>query len=157
MGDPEEITFSLPANIKYASVLGAALTAMLEDTTNEAFNIQLAVHELFTNIVEHGYGCDANKQVGCHLLLDLDQGCFTAVLTDTAPPFSPESIGWEQIETHWETAVSPQGSYHTLKTAPEPDLLQERGRGFFLINQLVNSLVCHATETGNTWTVSKAW
>ncbi|GJM40672.1 MAG: hypothetical protein DHS20C20_09540 [Ardenticatenaceae bacterium] len=136
-------------------MLGAALTAMLEEATSEAFNIQLSVHELFTNIVEHGYGCDPTKQVLCHLLLDLDQGCFSAVLQDNAPPFSPESIGWEQTEKHWETAVIPQGTQHVLKTAPEPELLQERGRGFFLISQLMNSVVCQTTEAGNRWTLNK--
>ncbi|MCA9919753.1 MAG: ATP-binding protein [Anaerolineales bacterium] len=155
MGRSEEITLSLPADVKYAPVLGAALTAMLEEETAESYNIQLAVHELFTNIAEHGYSGDLTGQVHCQFVLQVEQRCFTAVLQDTTPPFSPEMIGWEQTEPHWATAVSPQGTYHTLKSAPEPDLLQDRGRGFFLISQLTDSLICHATEAGNEWTLSK--
>lgn len=156
MGRSEEITLSIPANVKYAPVLGATLTAMLAEETAESYNIQLAVHELFTNIAEHGYGNSPTGLVNCRFVLQVEQRCFTAVLQDTAPAFSPEMIGWEQIETYWETAVSPQGTCHTLKSAPEPDLLQDRGRGFFLICQLSDSLICHATDAGNVWTLSKS-
>ncbi len=156
MGRPEEATLTLPANLKYAAALGATLTALLEDVTDEAYNLQMAVHELFTNIVEHGYGHAADNQLHIQLVLDVAQDCFTAVLQDTAPPFSPELIGWEQPEKHWETAVTPQGNRYTLTSAPEPDLLQIRGRGFFLISQLMSHVVCHAKAEGNEWTVSKS-
>lgn len=155
MGRSEEITLSLPANVKYAPALGAVLASMLDEATAESYNIQLAVHELFTNIVEHGYGSQTAGQVKCHFLLAVAQRCFTAVLQDTAQPFSPDLIGWEQGEQHWETAVSPQGTCYTLKSAPEPDLLQERGRGFFLIHQLMSSATCHVTDAGNEWTLKK--
>jgi anti-sigma regulatory factor (Ser/Thr protein kinase) len=151
----EEISLSLPVNMKYAAVLGATLAAMLDEEPSESYNIQLAVHELFTNIVEHGYGNAPRGQVSCHLILDSSQHCFTAVLQDTAPPFDPNQIDWENVMSHWETAVSPQGTRHTLKSAPEPGLLQVRGRGFFLIHQLMSSITCHVTSAGNAWTLSK--
>ena len=157
MSRSETITQTVPAHVKYAPALGSSLAALLDGITSETYNIQLAVHELFTNIVEHGYGLAAAGQVVCVFSVSEDKGCFTAVLQDTAPPFSPEMIGWEQIEQHWETAVSPQGTCYTLKSAPEPDLLQERGRGFFLISQLTDSLTCHATPAGNEWTLQKTW
>lgn len=153
----ETITQTLPASVKYAPVLGSTLAALLDETTAESYNIQLAVHELFTNIVEHGYGLATGEQVVCTFTLSGDKRCFTAVLQDEAPAFAPNQVGWENAADHWETAVTPQGHCHTLKTTPEPDLLQERGRGFFLISQLTDSLICHATLAGNEWTLQKTW
>lgn len=151
MGHREEITLSLPADVKYAPALGAVLTALLGEERPDAYNIQLAVHEMFTNIVEHGYGNNAAQQLICRLALDSDN--FTAVLQDTAAPFSPDLVGWAQPELYWETAITPQGRRHTLKNAPEPDLMQVRGRGFFLICQLMSNVTCHATKAGNEWTL----
>ncbi|MEZ4593312.1 MAG: ATP-binding protein [Chloroflexota bacterium] len=154
MGRREETNLSLPADVKYAHVLGSALTAMFEEESAEAYNIQLAVHELFTNIVEHGYGHDASQLVACHLTWEPDDGAFTAVLQDTAAPFSPRQTGWDRAESYWETAVTPQGHRYTLKDVPEPDLLQVRGRGLFLIRQLMSHIVCQASAKGNEWTLS---
>lgn len=155
MGRREEIDLSLPADVKYASVLGAVLTAMFEEDSAEAYNIQLAVHELFTNIVEHGHGHNSSHLVTCHLIWEPNRNAFTAVLQDNAPPFSPRQTGWDQAESYWETAVTPQGHRYTLKDVPEPDLLQVRGRGLFLIRQLMSHITCQTTATGNKWTLSK--
>lgn len=153
----ETITLTLPAHNKYAPVLGTVLQAMLDERTDEAYNIQLAVHEAFTNIVDHAGG-EGVQQPTIALSLSLDEatGLFTAVLQDNAPPFSPSQVGWAEPEAHWETAVWANTTQYTLKTTPEPDLLQIRGRGLFLMNQLMSSVTCQVSDTGNRWTLTRA-
>ena len=59
--DQTVIRLDLPADHKHLNVIGACLNAILErlDQINDkemlAYNLELALHETCTNIVEHAY------------------------------------------------------------------------------------------------------
>lgn len=55
-----------------------------------ALRVTLIVEELFTNIVQHGYGPGAAGTV--HLLLSRDGDAVRIVCVDAAPPFDPRPV-----------------------------------------------------------------
>lgn len=56
-------------------------------TPAATLRIELAVEELFTNTVHHGYGADCDAPVWLHL--ELAPGALRVHYADAAPPFDP--------------------------------------------------------------------
>lgn len=131
------VRLDLPASYKYLNVVSSCLAAVLErlegvpERETVAYNVELAVHETCTNIVEHAYGggpgrievaisiCDAPRQV----VVDVH---------DTGRAFD-------------------------LTKVHEPDLSQAHtnGYGLFLMHHLVDE-VTYAPQSGNNhWRLVK--
>ena len=98
------------------------------------YDIQLAVDEACTNIIQHGY---ADMDPGSIILeLEIDPNKITLALTDFGRSFEPDS-------------------------APVPDIeasIEERkpgGFGLFFIRQSVDRIDYRVTEDGNMMTLTK--
>lgn len=91
--------------------------------------LNLALDELFTNVVQHGYRADQNGKIT--LRLEMDGNAVLATLQDQAPPYNPFD-------------------------APEPDIespLQSRpigGLGVFLVKKLMDHWEYHREKENNT-------
>lgn len=131
------IRLDLPASYKYLNVVSSCLSAVLErlDGVRErdavVYNVELAVHETCTNIVEHAYDgypgrievaisvCDSPRRV-------------VVEMHDTGRAFNPAEV-------------------------KEPDLSEAHtnGYGLFLMHRLVDE-VSYAPEAGNNhWRLVK--
>jgi len=82
------------------------------------WEIRLALEEALLNAIEHGCGGDPAKEVQCSVLCDQERGMLI-VVRDPGPGFNPASV-------------------------PSPivgqNLYAARGRGIYLINQLVDQV-----------------
>ena len=128
-----------PAGFRATSIADLpSLLAYVDDACRDAepdtgFAVRLAVEEVFTNILAHGYAGDGPVDV----TIDADDARVRAVIADEAPVFDPGA-------------------------APAPDLasdLLERepgGLGWHLVRQVVDE-IRHAPREGggNTYTLIK--
>lgn len=119
----------LPAVLAFVDAACDALSA----DGDARFAMRLAVEEVFTNILEHGYRGNGPVEVA----VDGGPRCVRVRLSDQAPKFDPAD-------------------------APAPDLdspLEERdpgGLGWHLVRQLVDELEYRpAPAGGNTYTLVK--
>ena len=127
------IKLDLPATYKYLNVLGAVLTALMErvegveERTIVTYNLELALHETCTNIVEHAYSGKTGR-IGIVLTLMETPRRLVVDLHDTGASFD-------------------------LQEAPNPNLdqAQENGYGLFLMHQLVDEVVYEPQQGNNRW------
>jgi serine/threonine-protein kinase RsbW len=70
-------------------VLSAATDAGLEKSA--AYKLRLAVDEIVTNIIVHGYG-ESGLSGDVELQTELDDGSLRIVVSDTAVPFDPKTL-----------------------------------------------------------------
>jgi serine/threonine-protein kinase RsbW len=136
MNRSDIIRLDLPATHKFLSVLDA-FSAVLEradglaEPATLAYNVQLAVHEICTNIVRHAYneGSDGRIYLTLTLMYPVHQEYKRLIveLYDTGRSFDPSKI-------------------------PDPDLAipGEHGYGLFLVRQLMDEVIYHAKE-GQAW------
>ena len=136
--DQTVIRLDLPAEHKHLNVIGACLNAILEridqvsDKDMLAYNLELALHETCTNIVEHAYSEQEGRirvamSVVCnpHRQLVVD-------LHDTGSSFNP-----------------------TEAEDPDLDGAQVHGYGLFLMRQLLDEVVYRSSEASNHWRLVK--
>jgi serine/threonine-protein kinase RsbW len=135
-----ELTF--PADLKYLNIVSLAIGGLLEHAAIAAdakettiYNIQLAVHEVCTNIIEHAYKNDASQRVHLQMNLHPSGKGITIELTDTSG---------SKFDTK---AVS----------APDAEGLQVRGYGMFLVEQLMDKVDYQHHADYNRWTLSKTF
>lgn len=132
------IRLDLPATFRYLNVAGAAIQSILERVEGVAepeatiYNIQLAVHEVCTNIVEHAYANNADARFTITFTLTDDPRRLIVELHDTGHPFDPADV-------------------------PSPDLdeVQVRGYGLFLIYSLMDDIAYETKPAGNFWRLVK--
>jgi serine/threonine-protein kinase RsbW len=133
----EVVRLDLPASYKYLNVVSSCLSAVLErlDGVTErdtvAYNVELAVHETCTNIVEHAYAGAAGRIEVAISVCD-----------------SPRRVVVDMHDT---------GRAFNLSEVSEPDLnqAQTNGYGLFLMHRLVDE-VSYAPQTGNNhWRLVK--
>ena len=88
-------------------------------------DIELALSEALANAVVHGAGLDPSKTVECDVVCDEEHGMLI-VVRDPGPGFDPEKI-------------------------PDPccgeNIYAHRGRGIYLINQLMDEVQFHKNGT----------
>jgi serine/threonine-protein kinase RsbW len=70
-------------------VRGAAIEAGLDK--RRAYRLQLAVDEIATNIINHGY-LEAGRSGEIRVLADNDRDSLTITIEDAAPPFDPRRM-----------------------------------------------------------------
>ena len=102
---------------------------MADDGT--IYNIQLAVQELCTNIVEHGYH-GFRGDIELVLTLQFEPQMIQALIVDSGDPFD-------------KTAVA----------APNLEKTQEHGYGLFLIEQLVDDFKYTRLSASNQWQLKR--
>lgn len=134
----EMVRLELPAAYQYLKILSACIEELLTcvdgiaDREVVTYNVQLATHEVCTNIVEHAYAGDAQGRIAITLTLVSDPLHLMIDLHDT-------------------------GSSFDLSGIPEPDLdqVRERGYGLFLIHNLMDKVAYTPQGKGNHWHLVK--
>lgn len=131
------IKLELPAAYRYLNILGSVVGALLErvegiearDTVR--YNVELALHETCTNVVEHAYG--------------EEEGRISVALTVEEQP------------RRLVMDVSDTGRSFDLSTIQEPDLNQPQtnGYGLFLVHRLVDQVTYHTENGRNRWRLVK--
>jgi len=152
----QQVTLQFPADHKYLALLGAVITAYAAANPQlapQAYPLQLAVHEALTNIIEHGYRGKPGA-ILVRLQLGGNGRFFSAELEDQAPPYSPEQNQWPPAGS-WQRSDSDGSILLRLQQVPDPGLEHERGRGLFLISQLMDDFTCKPGPSGNFWHLVK--
>jgi serine/threonine-protein kinase RsbW len=132
----DTIRLDLPATHKYLNVLSACLAEMLtrvEDTSDLetiVYNVQLAVHEGCTNIVDHAYEEAENGRI--NVTLTLENHRLVVELQDAGRAFNPDAV-------------------------PEPrlDEPQVHGYGLFLMRSLMDEVTYSPQPGNNRWRLIK--
>jgi serine/threonine-protein kinase RsbW len=133
------IRLDLPASLQYLNVLGACLQSILdrvEDLCQQEiviYNIQLALHEICTNITLHAYaGQEDSSRIEIIFMLNTQENYLKIQLFDDGMPFHEERV-------------------------PEPDLEQGQihGYGLFLVRNLMDSVRYERQKNRNVWCLIK--
>jgi serine/threonine-protein kinase RsbW len=132
------IGLDLPAAHKYMNILGACIGEILArvdrlaDREATVYNVQLAVHEVCTNIIDHAYAGQPGGRIALHFRLAADEHELVVDIDDTGRTFDVEGV-------------------------PQPDLdnAQVHGYGLFLVHSLMDG-VDYVTQPGtNHWHLRK--
>ncbi|MEM7330702.1 MAG: ATP-binding protein [Chloroflexota bacterium] len=146
----------LPAQHNYLEVVGTAVTNMLctiPALENEAYNIQLAIHEACANIIDHAFPQQSGATFEVDLTVSSECGRFTACLKDHGQAYEPCSTSSE-TQPVW-TVCQTKPNCFKLTAVPEPGFDQIRGRGLFLMFNLVDQITYHQINDRNEWTLTK--
>jgi serine/threonine-protein kinase RsbW len=134
----DSIRLNLPASHKYLHLLGSCIRSVLErvegleDAESVAYNVELAAHEIGTNIVDHAYGGTTDGRIDVTLTLGGAGSMLIVDLCDTGRAFDPGAV-------------------------PEPALgeIQIHGYGLFLARKLMDTVEYTPAPEGNHWRLTK--
>lgn len=118
MSDCEMLTLTAPNHIKYLQLIEACVAELCQIVgrpPEEAYALQLAIHEACTNVIEHAHGGDASAQV--KLSFALGDDCLEIDVYDWGKGFDL-----------------------TLVANHEPETLHERGYGLAIIKGVMNEV-----------------
>lgn len=131
-------TRTFPARYESLAAIGEFIAAAAEQAGfNEctAYQVQLAIDEACSNIIEHAYGGEGSGVIECSYHIRDDE--LVVILRDTGEPFEPETV-------------------------PEPNLspnIEERtggGLGLYLIRRIMDEVSFDfQSERGNVLTLTK--
>jgi serine/threonine-protein kinase RsbW len=131
------VRLELPAIHKYLNVIGACIRAMLDreqslpEQDSLFYNIELAVHEACTNIVEHAYaGISGRIDIALTLLEEPRQ--FIVELHDRGQSFNLADV-----------------------VSPNLEQPQTSGYGLFLVHQLMDEVTYYPKPGDNRWILVK--
>ncbi len=131
------VRLELPAIHKYLNVIGACIHAMLDreqglkEKDSLFYNIELAVHEACTNIVEHAYAGVTGRIEIIFTLLE-EPRRFVIELRDRGQSFNLADAA-----------------------APDLDQPQTSGYGLFLVHQLMDEVAYYPEPGNNLWRLVK--
>lgn len=134
MHEPHVVCLDIPASHKFLGIVSACLGELLshyEVDSAVLYQVQLAVHETCTNIVDHAYPPENDGRIWITLSLAEQKRGLTIDVRDAAP------------------------KTFELKVRPEPTLEQERGRGLFLIQKIMDEVYYHPETGNNRWRLVK--
>lgn len=135
----DTIRLEIPATYKYLRVLGDCLSSMVGNVDNSeepdilSYNVQLAAHEICTNIIQHAYTQHPeNERISISLTLYQNPRRLQIDLLDSGQPFDITNI-------------------------KEPDLLagQVHGYGLFIVKNLMDEVDYTRLPKGNHWRLVK--
>jgi Anti-sigma regulatory factor (Ser/Thr protein kinase) len=135
----ERVQFDLPARLIYLPLLGDCIAKMLHsldgliDPETTLYNIQLATHELCTNIIQHAYQASTgSERIEIQFCLDRKARRFRVNLRD-------------------------RGRQFDITEVAEPDLEQAQvhGYGLFLVRSLMDQVEYTHKGGYNEWQIVK--
>jgi serine/threonine-protein kinase RsbW len=156
------IQLTFPAHYRYLVILSQAInsvaemlqeTGAIEDDGLFAGNVYLAVHEVCTNIIDHAYGLVAGNAISVHIGIRQTEQQLQVILEDSGQSFDPFQLEWPPES--WFRSEGEQGLSYQLGAVPEPDFEQERGRGLFLVAQLLECVTYQPGPKHNRWCLMK--
>lgn len=117
-------------------VTAAATTAGLDKKT--AYRLRLAVDEIATNIITHGYA-ESGQTGEVTVLAEVTSQALRIILEDTSPPFDPRRLGRpEQLDQPADTRpVGGLGVFLTLRNVDwfEYEYANSRNRNIFVMQR----------------------
>ena len=134
----ETIRLDFPASLKYLNVLGACVSAILvhaQDTQDMAvvtYHIQLALHEICTNIMIHAYALVPVGRIEVSITLYPQKKHLEIEFFDYGEPFDEAKV-----------------------TAPDLEHGQVHGYGLFLARNLMDTVQYERKEKKNCWRLTK--
>jgi serine/threonine-protein kinase RsbW len=136
-GHTNTLYLDIPADHRYVSVLVVALAEVLDRagfaaTQQDVYNVQLAVQEACTNIVDHAYGSRPDGRIQATFILESEAQRLTVWLVDTGKGFDPHDV--------------PQ---------PMLDTPQIHGYGLYLMEQLMDDVDYESGPDQNRWCLVK--
>jgi len=140
MSNANLVKLNIPASMKFLNVVSASIAAILEhlsiagDVETAIYEIQLAVHEICTNIIEHAYGNDPEKRIDLEIFIKqrADSSLVIKLYDYSGIEFIAANV-----------------------KAPVVEALQERGMGLMLINQIMDEVDYAFQDNRNCWTLVK--
>lgn len=138
MTDVDVITLDVPATHRYLNVVGACVCEMIHrfddiaDLEAVVHDIQLAVHEICANIVDHAYGGGENGRIFVELSYEVGTGKMIVRLRDRGRVFNPNDV-----------------------VKPRFDEPQVRGFGLYLTHQIMDVVKYKRIADENTWYLEK--
>lgn len=143
MISPVNVRLDIPADIHYLGIITASLNELIlaqphiADAELLSHNIQLAVHEVSMNIIEHAYADLPGGRIALTLTIEpcADRSARRLIveLADTGPhSFDPAAI-----------------------VAPNLDEPQVGGYGLFLARQLLDEVYYEARANEHYWRLTK--
>lgn len=152
------VKVDIPAQHPYLAVLGAAVAAFVELLGDAAlaYGIQLAVHEVCANIIDHAYADVAGVSDFNRIIVNLtgETGQVVAEVWDNGRVFDPQALSWS---SQWAAISVAEGTAYRLSQVTEPGVDQDRGRGMYLIHQLVDEVVYVSLPDQNKWRLTRKW
>lgn len=135
--EEQTVRLTLPANMQYLNIVSECIQAMLQHTEvscseDTVYAIQLAVHELCTNIIEHAYSGQTGEKFEIAFGLTTNPSCFITKFQDSGKKFEQDSVA-----------------------SPQLGELQERGLGVFLIYEIMDDVIYRNANQTNYWTLVK--
>ena len=131
------LRIEMPAAHAYLQMIGPSVSCLIKNAPSLAnddslaYNIELAVHEVCSNIIEHAYaGVPGRIQMVFTMLVNPPQ--LVIELLDNGRSFEYASI-----------------------PLPNPEEPQVRGYGLFLIQELMDNVDYCTTVDGNSWRLVK--
>ena len=137
MPTPSTVHLTVPATLQDVRVIDEALVAFLNQVGNvtaaESYQIELAVHEILTNIVVHAYAGQRNGRIDARIgVAAFPPRKLVIELRDTGKPYDPDRVRPVDLDTP-----------------------HEGGYGIFLATTLLDE-VKHVYQHGhNIWSLSK--
>jgi serine/threonine-protein kinase RsbW len=136
------ITFSIASRFEQVALIRAAMSGVLQHLmvfTEDIYDLQLAVTEIVTNSLEHGYRGAIDQRVEvrlkmCNEIIELQ-------VIDSSPAF-PEAERY-RIEDELQPLTESAEDWPI------------RGHGLMIVRQVVDSLQLHAEGDGNRFTLRK--
>lgn len=131
------IRIEIPATFQHLHVIDGCVKAVLtavSDLQNRdvvTYNVELAVHETCTNIVEHAYA-QQNGRIEANIALESGPRRLVVDLYDTGRAFDISTV-----------------------SSPNLDEPQEAGYGLFLVHNLMDEVMYKARDTNNHWQLIK--
>ncbi|MBK8904181.1 MAG: ATP-binding protein [Anaerolineaceae bacterium] len=127
----------MPAAHAYLQMIGPSVSCLIKNARSLtrddslAYNIELAVHEVCTNIIEHAYG-------GLPGRIEM---VFTVLI-------NPPQLVIELFDNG-------RSFEYTSIPLPNPEEPQVRGYGLFLVQELMDQVDYCTTVDGNSWYLVK--
>ncbi len=134
----EVIQLDVPASYYYLRLVSICIEELLTRMDNLSdrdiltYNIQLATHEVCTNIIDHAYAGNPQGRIMMTFKLTPQPAQIVIHLRDTGDTFDFQSI-------------------------PDPDLdeVREHGYGLFLIRSLMDQVTYNSAPNQNHWELVK--
>jgi serine/threonine-protein kinase RsbW len=138
MNEPDTIRLDVPATYRYLNVVGACITEVLArveglaEPAMVAYRVNLAVHEICANIVEHAYAGQPEGRIAVTVVLITQPRSLIIDLHDTGRSFDPACV-----------------------LAPNLNEGQVGGYGLFLVRELMDDVIYQPQPGSNCWRLVK--
>lgn len=149
------VKLDIPARHEALALLGTAVSAFVALVGGDemlAYGVQLAVHEACANVIDHAYTTPNGAENRVRVRLTGEPGQIMAELADNG-----RTLQLAQLPGEWEPVNAPAETAYHLRAIAEPGLEQDRGRGLYLMRQLLDEVVYLPGEAQNVWRLTRRW